>query len=482
MKAILAVDVGTSSTKALLVGANGDVLAEGNSAYPTYSPQATWLEQNPEDWLTSFLEASQMCLKQIQVSVEAIGISGHMSAVAPLDKDFIPLRPAITIADTRCVDEVKVLEKHFSKEIAESTGNKPLTAFSLPKILWLKNHEPELFAKTRVFLGVKDYLRLRLTGSLGTEPTDAGNILLLDYKTRQWRDDLLTALELEDKLPDVQETLSFAGYLNDDVASRLELRKGIPVIAGLADMGSSTLGCGLVDSRRVAITLGTSGQITQVVDGPHSDLLGQFTYHPHALSGKTYVMASLFTGGLGLQWLAEVLSSFTGQTLEMSFEQLLSKAIESPPGAKGLLFLPFLVGRGSPDFNPELRASLLGLSREHTGADVARAVLEGVAFSVKHCLSVMSQCHQKPQEIVIGGGGLRSKVWQQIMADVVEQDLYPLAEVNAGPMGTAWAVAKIIGWPVWSSKLDLPLKPDPANIEVYNKMYQQYLLQSHSSH
>jgi xylulokinase len=145
--------------------------------------------------------------------------------------------------------------------------------------------------------------------------------------------------------------------------------------------------------------------------------------------------------------------------LETSYQQLLTKAAESPPGVKGLLFLPFLVGRSSPDFNPDLRASLVGLSREHSGAEVARAVLEGVAFSIRHCLDEMSRYHQKPQEIVIGGGGFRSTLWQQIVADVTGQELYPLAGINAGPMGTAWAVAKTIGWLVWSTKLSSPVKP-----------------------
>jgi xylulokinase len=309
MKSVLAVDIGTSSAKAILLSETKEILAEAGSSYPTFTPRATWIEQNPEDWWQAFVISVQKCLTQrSDVEILAIGVSGHMSVMLPLDKNMRPLRPAITIADTRCSKETNWLNQHFAEDISGATGNIALTAFTLPKLLWFKGHEKDLFDKTKTILTLKDYLNYKLTGVLSAEPTDAGNTLLLESKTRQWNNALMDKLELPQHLfPTMHESLEVIGEVTKEAATTLGIKPGIPVIAGLADMGSSTLGAGLLDETRLAITLGTAGQITQIVGNSSRELLGKFTYHPHALPGKTYLMASLFTGGLGLQWLAEVL-------------------------------------------------------------------------------------------------------------------------------------------------------------------------------
>ncbi len=259
------------------------------------------------------------------------------------------------------------------------------------------------------------------------------------------------------------------------------LAAGIPVIAGLADMGASTLGSGLLDHRRLAITLGTSGQITQVVAAPCPELLGKFTYHPHALPGLTYIMASLFTGGLGLQWFAETVADLTGDAVPTVIERVLERAAASPPGARGLLFLPYLTGRGSPEFDPSLTASLAGLTQGHTGSDLARAVLEGVGYSVRQCLEVMARHHAAPEEIVVGGGAMKSLLWRGIVADITGLELNPLEPLNAGPLGIALAAGSAAG--IFTDlkerlptliRLAAPEHPNRATSTIYESGYRRF--------
>jgi xylulokinase len=478
MKAVLAVDIGTSSAKALLLSESKEILAEADQSYPTFTPKATWIEQNPEDWWQALRESVRKCLAQgNKVDIAAVGISGHMSVFLPLDQNRQPLRPAITIADTRCVEVTKWLNQNFAPEISGATGNLALTAFTLPKILWFKQHEKALFGKTRTMLTVKDYINYKLTGVLSTEPTDAGNTLLLESTTRQWNTGLMEKLELPQHLfPRLHESLEVIGDVTKEAANALGIKPGLPVMAGLADMGSSTLGAGLLDKNRLAITLGTAGQITQMVDEPSPELLGKCTYHPHALPGKTYLMASLFTGGLGLQWFAEVLSSFTGEGREQSIEKILEVAETASLGSGGVLFLPFLTGRGSPWFDATLTASFRNLRRERTGAEMARAVLEGVTFSIRHCLDLMQKHHAAPKEIVLGGGGSRSKLWSQIIVDVIGHPLHLLKTSGAGPLGTALAAGVAVQlFDMTSPDVSQTIEPMVEHKKVYELAYQAYL-------
>lgn len=479
MKAVLAVDIGTSSAKAILLSEAKEILAEASSSYPTFTPKATWIEQRCEDWWQAFVTSARQCLVQRRdVEIAAIGVSGHMSVMLPLDKNMQPLRPAITIADTRCVEETTWLNENFASELSSTTGNVALTAFTLPKILWFKRHEKELFDKTKIILTVKDYINYKLTGVLSSEPTDAGNMLLIDYKTRQWNNVLMEKLELPQHLfPTMHESLDVIGEVTKEAVNILGIKTGIPVIAGLADMGSSTLGAGLLDENRLAITLGTSAQITQIVERPSSALLGKFTYHPHALPGKTYLMASLFTGGLGLQWFAEVLSSFTGESLEQTIEKIFNVAETAPAGSRDVLFLPFLTGRGSPLFDTSLTASFRNLRREHTGAEMARAVLEGVAFSIRHCVEELGRYHEVGKEMIVGGGGSRSGLWNQIIADVMNHELSLLGTTDVGPLGTALAAGVGVKlFDLEAPTLDVSIQPNVMSVSLYRDAYHRYLL------
>lgn len=445
---VLAVDIGTSSVKALALDERGQVQARASADYPTHTPKPGWVEHDPHDYLS----ATQRCLHALADTlgdayrVAGIGLAGHMSALIALDSNGKVLRPAFTIGDTRGSHEARWLHQHYGETIAHATGNTPLSAFVLPKLLWYRHHEPEHYRKTATILGAKDVVRYWLTGEKASEPTEAGNTLLLRDETRDWHHALMEKLELSSTLfPPMKESLEIAGALTRNAAEPCGLPKDTPVIAGLADMAASVLGCGMLDASRLAITLGTSGQITQLVDTPAAALRGRFTYHPHAVPGKRYLMASVMTGGLALKWLAEVVSSLSGKSNEETLERILEQAALAPPGARGLTFLPHLVGAGSPQFDPNATASILGLTRAHRGTELARAVLEGVAYNVRHCLELLADHHPLASETVVAGGGLQTALWRHIIRDVTKRPLTPLAHHHSGLLGTAFATGLGVG-------------------------------------
>lgn len=444
-RVVLALDIGTSAVKGIAVGEDGEIVAQAQASYPTYTPQPGWVEHDPEDYWT----ASQQCLVSLgckigHSQVVGIGLAGHMSALVALDKHNQVIRRALTIADGRGGQQAQWLQQHHGEAIADATGNLPLTAFVLPKLLWYRQHEPEHYRATRWVVGAKDYVRFKLTGELASEPTEAGNTLLLDARSRQWNEVLFDALALPQCFPPLLESTDIAGTLTSEAAQACQLSKGIPVIAGLADMAASVLGCGMFDDSRLAITLGTSGQITQVVDAPKTELLGKFTYHPHALPGKTYVMASIFTGGLALQWLAEVLESLTDMSLDEALARVVARAADAPVGSQGVTFIPYLVGAGSPSF-AAAEASFQGLTRAHRGAELSRAVLEGVAFNIRHCLERLAQYHPLATEVVTAGGGFRTPLWRDIVRDVIAKPLWQLPQQDVGALGTALATGLGVG-------------------------------------
>lgn len=484
MRGFLGVDLGTSAAKALLLDEAGRVVAKGSAAYPTFSGRGGEVEQDPDDWWYATVRAARTCLGSApaEIAVAGLGFSGHMSVLLPLARDLRPLRAALTVGDTRgAAEAVRVNEAH-GPELAAASGNLALSAFTLAKLLWFRAHEPALFEQTRVLVGAKDYLRLRATAVLAADPTDAGNTLLLDLDTRSWNTGLMERLGIAPGLlPPLRESLEVAGELTREASDALGLQPGLPVIAGMADMAASVLGAGMVSHERVAITLGTSGQVTQVVDAPSSALLGRFTYHPHALPGRAYVMASLFTGGLGLRWFADVVASLASDASDDPVAHVLALASASEPGARGVTFLPFLTGSGSPDFDPGRRAGFHGLGRGHTGADLARAVLEGVAYSIRHALEELAPHHDGGREWVVGGGGMRSPLWRQITADVLGRPLRPLLEEDAGALGTAIAVGHRLG--AFGSldvalveivRLGAPTVPDGTVGEGYAEAYGRY--------
>ena len=481
----LGIDLGTSAAKAVLLSETGRVVATGRHPYPSRTPHPGEVEHDPEDWIRAVSAASRRCIAAAPsgASVDCVALSGHMSAVLLLDADLQPLRPALTIGDTRGSHEAIHLHEALGDRLSSLSGNEPNAAFALPKLLWLLAHEPDVAQAAQHAMGAKDYVRWQLTGDVTTEPTEAGNWLLLDPTSRQWSTELAEAADIPLRLlPEMRESLTLGSPANARGSQLLGIKTGTPVATGLADMAASVLGCGLASTSETAITMGTSGQITRLVATPTHALTGKMTFHPHAVPGQTYVMASLFTGGLGLEWMTSIANDLSQTPSKGRLRQILELAAQAPVGSHGVIFLPYLNGSGSPNFDARLHGSLLGLTRATSGSDLVRAVLEGVAFNVRENLELLDTALGKTTSLLLAGGGFQSEHWREIIANVLNRSVWSARQTDVGPIGTAIAAGLAIGLiddPTTISRQaherHQAENPTSSKVKAYSNAYANYL-------
>lgn len=443
MAKFLGIDLGTSKVKCVVIDESGKVVAHAATDYPIVFPRPGWVEQDPEVWWQAVRENVNRCLKYLPEGageIEAIGLSGNMSGLVLLDGSGQPLRPCILLADTRSVAQSAKLAERLGSEIFAATGNPAVDAFVAPKLLWIKENEENVYRRAATFVFPKDFIRFRLTGEIATEATDAGNTLFLrpasNGESWEWSEELLSALGLNEcLLPPLVPTTAVVGQVSQAAAKETGLQEGTPVVAGGADMACSAIGTGAVEFGVVAVTIGTAAQAVTRVPEPLPAGYGKVTFHPHAIPGAMYAMGSIFTGGLGMRWLADAISEIGMPSLTPA--KLSDKAADLPVGSGGLVFLPFLVGGGTPHFNPEARGVWLGLTGGTRLAHLARSVMEGVAFNIKDSLRVFKAMGVHIGRINVGGGGASSSVWQQILADVFGQPIYPVRVRDAAAVGAA---------------------------------------------
>ena len=446
--------------KAIAIDPEGTVHARATAPYPSTTPRPGWVEQAPEDWWAAACAALEECWAQLEreglgpAAVEAVGLSGHMSGLVLVDGTGRPVRPCITISDNRSTQEVEDLRRRMGEAVREVTGNPIINGFMLPKLEWVRRHEADIYARACKALMPKDYLRLRLTGTIATEPTDAANTLLLDLVRRTWSEELRSAAEVPTGLlPDLVETLSVAGHVTSEAARECGLMAGTPVVAGGADMACSNAGIGAIEPGIVAVTMGTAAQVITTVDRIFDPLFGQMTFHPQADPGSLYVMGSHFTGGLAMAWLTQALARpDEGPDRAVPFDELEKEAAACPPGAEGVLWLPFLVGSGTPSFDPTLAATWLGLRAGHRRGHLVRSVMEGVAFNLRESVALLEQAGLAPQEVRVGAGGLRSGLWRLILAGVLGKPLRTVEVSDVSAFGAALMAGVAAGW--WSSLRD----------------------------
>ncbi len=494
---MVALDLGQSSVKAVALDPQGTVRAQATARYPSAIPRPGWVEQVPDDWWAAACAALRECREQLERErlgpgdVEAVGLSGHMSGLVLVDGDGQPVRPCITISDGRATEEARALDRRMGETVRRVTGNPIINGFLLPKLEWVRRHEPERLAKARKLLMPKDYLRLRLTGKLTTEPTDAANTLLLDPVRRTWSEELRSAAEVPPGLlPELVESLAIAGHVTPETAQQTGLIAGTPVVGGGADMACSNAGIGALEPGIVAVTVGTSGQVVTTVAGIHDALFGQMTFHPQAEPPTLYAMGSHFTGGLAMAWLAHALAPDTrgpapsGQesAAAIPFEELEAEASTCPPGAEGVLWLPFLIGGGTPGFDPAMAAAWLGLRSGHRRRHLVRSVMEGVAFSLRESVELLEQVGLPVETIRVGAGGLRSQLWRRIVAGVLGRRLQRVEVGDVSAFGAALMAGVGAGW--WpslaaASRVAVRLGPTveppdgwPAIYEAFFRAYQ----------
>ncbi|HEX6709077.1 MAG TPA: xylulokinase [Rubrobacter sp.] len=410
MSVLVGLDVGTGGARAVAVDGSGNVVAEVSSEYPLHSPRPGWTEQDPADWW----EGAKVALGKVAAreEVAGIGLTGQMHGSVFLDSSDDVIRPALLWNDQRTYRQCDEITRAVGEErLISIAGNPALTGFQAPKIVWLRDEEPQNFGRVARVLLPKDYVRLQLTGEYATDASDAAGTLLLDVRARDWSAEILDALEIpREWMPEVYEGPENTGALREDVAEELSLPPGIPVAAGGGDNAAAAVGTGIVGPGLVNSSVGTSGVLFAHASEFNPDPSGRLHAFCHAVPGAYHLMGVTLSAGGSLSWWRE--------TLEGDYEELVGAASGVPPGSEGLVFLPYLSGERTPHLDPKARGAFFGLTVRHGAAHMTRAVMEGVIFSLRDSLEIMRELDVPVEDVRATGGGARSELWRQLQADI----------------------------------------------------------------
>ena len=461
---LLGIDVGTGGTRAVLIDERGNVVAGRTSQHqPFASPHTGWAEQQPQDWWRATCEAVGGLIKESGAdasSVQCVGFSGQMHGAVLLDEDGEVLRPALIWCDQRTAEQARELtEKIGGRQLIEWTCNPALTNFTLTKLMWVRKHEPRLFERFRMLQLPKDYVRFRLTGEYAMDVADASGTLLLDVAHRRWSHEMAKAADIDPTtLPKLFESQDVCGQVTHQAAALTGLKAGTPVVAGAGDQAAGAVGMGVVSPGAVHATIGTSGVVFASTSSPAMDPLGRLHTFCHAIPGRWHVMGVTQAAGLSLRWLRDNLSrdnlsrdnlsrdvlsreaaaqDLPGTAIRDPYDELTREAEAAPPGCDGVLWAPYLMGERTPHLDPEARAALLGLAANHGRGHIIRAVLEGVAYSLRDTLEILSGMNVPVAGIRLGGGGARSALWRQIQADVYRHAVQTIAAEEGAAYGAA---------------------------------------------
>jgi xylulokinase len=449
----LGIDVGTGGTRALVIDEAGRVIASATEEHRAYaSPHIGWAEQDPSDWWRACGIAVQKALAQRRLrghEISCVGLSGQMHGAVLLDEQAHTVRPALIWCDVRTEKQSRDLTDEVGAErLLKLTCNPALTNFTLTKCLWVRENEPENWNKVQSLMLPKDYVRLRLTGERATDMSDASGTLLLDVSHRRWSKAILELVQIDEALlPKLYESPEICGRISAAGAAATGLLSGTPVVAGAGDQAAGAIGMGIVSPGTVSATIGTSGVVFAATDRPALDPKGRLHTFCHAVPERWMVMGVTQAAGLSLRWFRDQFGVSADQQLE-SYEGLILEAAKAPPGCEGLMFAPYLMGERTPHLDPAARGMLVGLTASHTRAHVIRAILEGVAFSLRDAFTIFGEIEVPAKTIRLGGGGARSTLWRQIQADVYGQRV----EIVEAEEGAAYGAAILAGvgakaWP-----------------------------------
>jgi xylulokinase len=450
MRHLLGIDIGTSGTKALLVDESGRIVARATAEYPLYSPRPLWSEQDPEDWWAATCTAIRDVLSTSGVepsSVAGVGLSGQMHGAVFLGEGDVVLRRAILWNDQRTQGECDWITETIGRDrVVELTLNPVLTGFTAGKIVWVRNHEPDIYAQTRKVLLPKDFVRLRLTGEYAGEVSDASGTSLFDVRHRRWSEEMLDGCGIpREWMPQVYESPEVTGRVNPDASAATGLAEGTPVVGGGGDQAAGAVGNGVVERGIVSSTVGTSGVVFAFADEPLADPGSRLHTFCHAVPGKWHVMGVMLSAGGSLQWyrdtFCEAEKARAAELGKDPYELITAQAAEAPAGCEGLLFLPYLTGERTPHADPNARGVFFGITRRCSRSYFARAIMEGVAFGLRDSFEIMREMQVPIREVRASGGGARSALWRQIQTDVTGH-AHVTINVDEGP---ALGVALLAG-------------------------------------
>ncbi len=477
----LGMDVGTSGTRAVLVDEQGQIVSSASEEHaPFRTPHPGWAEQDPEDWWRAALIAIRAAIAaapQPAQPITGVGLTGQMHGAVLLNAQGEVLRPSLIWCDTRTQPECDLLTETIGYDrLIELTCNPALPNFTLTKLLWVKTHEPEIFAKTAHILCPKDYVRFRLTGAYAIDVQEASGTLLLDVTHRRWSSEVAAAAGIpESWLPEVFESPEVCAQISAEAASLTGLPAGTPVVAGAGDQGAGAVGMGILQPGSVSATIGTSGVVFAATAAPTKDPKGRLHTFCHAVPGRWHVMGVTQSAGLSFRWLKETFFS------DHNYDTLTAAAAKIAPGSDGLEWAPYLLGERTPHLDPTVRAAFAGISTTHTAAHFVRAVLEGVAYSLEDTFTLFADLGIPVTGIRLGGGGARGPLWRQIQASVYGHPVEILAAEEGGAYGAALMAGVGAGhWPDLDAAcaqgitVAQRIDPDPAWVTAYSLSYQHW--------
>jgi len=490
MNYLLGVDLGTSGTKTVLFDTAGNVMASKTVEYPMYQPQNGWAEQDPRDWWNATAVTTKAVIEESGVDpadIKGVGISGQMHGLVMLDKAGQVLRRSIIWCDQRTAQECEEITRRVGKErLIAITANPALTGFTASKILWVRNHEPEIYAQCAHILLPKDYVRYMLTGEFATEVSDASGMQLLDVPNRCWSDEVLEKLEIDKSLlAKVYESPEVTGTITKEAAALTGLKEGTPVVGGAGDNAAAAVGTGVVEDGKAFVTIGTSGVVFAHTSDISIDPKGRVHTFCCAVPGCWHVMGVTQGAGLSLKWYRDNFCQAEMETAKGMGKDpyfLMDQQAERVPiGCNKLLYLPYLMGERTPHLDPDCRGVFFGLSAIHTKYDMLRAVMEGVTFSQRDSVEILREMGVDLKEMLACGGGGSSSLWRQMLADTFNCEVKTVVSKEGPALGVA--ILAGVGAGIYKSveegcraviRTNPPQPPIAENVPQYEKFYQIY--------
>ena len=477
----LGIDTSTTSSKALLIDERGEVLAVASSPHTLQTPRPLWSEQDPGEWWQAVSASVRAVLRQTGIGgeeVQAVGLTGQMHGLVLLDEAGNVLRPAILWNDQRTQSQCDEIHNRIGRErFIQITGNVALTGFTAPKILWVKENEPDVYAQAKHVLLPKDYIRYRLTGEYAMDKADGAGTVLFDLKARDWSDEILSALDIPRAwMPKTFEGPEFTGCVTEEAAGLTGLKAGTPVAAGGGDQAAQAVGVGAVEPGIIGLTVGTSGVIFATTPSALIEPEGRLHAFCHAVPGMWHFMGVMLSAAGSLQWYRDTLAR------DMAFDDLLKEAESVPAGSDGLQFLPYLTGERTPYPDPLARGAFIGLTVRHGRGHMTRAVLEGVSFGLKDSFTLIQNAGLGAiTQVRASGGGTKGALWRQIMASVLGTELVTVNTTEGAAYGAALLAG--VGAGAWTDVLTAcksciqitgNTQPEPSQVDLYREAYTIY--------
>jgi len=491
MDYLIGFDIGTTSTRCILIDTNGKLIASATSDYQMDTPRPGWAEQDPDNWWEATVITIKEVIEKSEVNpsgISAIGLSGQMHGSVFLDKEGKVIRPALLWCDQRTQPQCDSIYETFGgeEEFIKLSYNKALTGFTAPKILWLREVEPDSYKKVDKVLLPKDYIRYKLSGTFATEVSDASGTILMDIAKRSWSDKILEGLSIEkDMLPPIYESSKITSHISEEIAKITGLTAGTPIVGGAGDQAGGAVGSGIVEEGIISDCLGTSGVVFAHSDKPSYDKKGRLHCFCHAAEGAWHLMGVTLAAAGSYKWYHDTFGT-SSEALkaypDLSGYELLDKqAEEAVPGSEGLIFLPYLSGERTPYADPYARGVFFGLSYIHNQSHFVRSVLEGISYSQYDCLNLMKDLGITSNKVVLFGGGARSKLWRQIISDIFDTRIVTL-NVEEGPSYGA-AILAGVGAGIYKNvkeatkkiiREDIEIDPIAEDTSKYAKYYKVY--------